>query len=50
MKKIFIFMVFLGSFGANLNILDAKTIDFNLYKMEANPFANEPVLLIFMAI
>ncbi len=50
MKKIFIFMVFLGSFGANLNILDAKTIDFNLYKMEANPFANEPVLLIMSGI
>ena len=43
-------MVFLGSFGANLNILDAKTIDFNLYKMEANPFANEPVLLIMSGI
>lgn len=50
MKKIFVFMVFLGSFGANLNILDAKTIDFNLYKMEANPFANEPVLLIMSGI
>lgn len=50
MKKIFIFMVFLGSFGANLNILDAKTINFNLYKMEANPFANEPVLLIMSGI
>lgn len=43
-------MVFLGSFGANLNILDAKTINFNLYKMEANPFANEPVLLIMSGI
>lgn len=50
MKKLYIFMVFLGSFGANLNILDAKTIDFNLYKMEANPFANEPVLLIMSGI
>lgn len=50
MKKIFILVAFLGSFGANLNILDAKTIDFNLYKMEANPFANEPVLLIMSGI
>lgn len=50
MKKLYIFIAFLGSFGANLNILDAKTIDFNLYKMEANPFANEPVLLIMSGI
>ena len=50
MKKIFIFMAFLGAFSANLGNLDAKTIDFNIYKMEANPFANEPVLLILSGI
>ena len=50
MKKIFIFMAFFGAFGANLSNLDAKTIDFNIYKMEANPFANEPVLLILSGI
>ena len=50
LKKIFIFMAFLGAFSANLGNLDAKTIDFNIYKMEANPFANEPVLLILSGI
>ena len=50
MKKLFIFIAFLGIISANLGNLDAKTIDFNLYKMEANPFANEPVLLIMSGI
>ena len=50
MKKLLIFIAFLGLMSANPNPLYAKVIDFDIYKLDANPFSNDPVLLVMSGI
>lgn len=50
MKKLLIFIAFLGLWSANLGSLHAKVIDFDIYKLDANPFSNDPVLLVMSGI
>lgn len=50
MKKLFIFIAFLGLWSANPSSLHAKVIDFDIYKLDANPFSNDPVLLVMSGI